>query len=115
MFTFTRRAARRRMLPLAVACTLFGLAAPASAAEITIKIDNFVFVPDTVTIKPGDVVTWQNVDDIPHLIASKKPGAFRSKALDTDDKFTFTFTTEGTYDYFCGLHPHMLGKIIVAP
>jgi plastocyanin len=57
MFTFTRRAARRRMLPLAVACTLLGLAAPASAAEITIKIDNFVFVPDTVTIKPGDVVT----------------------------------------------------------
>ena len=113
MFTFTRRAARRRMLPRAVACTLLGLAAPASAAEI--KIDNFVFVPDTVTIKPADVVTWQNVDDIPHLIASKKPGAFRSNALDTDDNYTFTFTAEGTYDYFCGLHPHMLGKIIVAP
>ncbi len=107
------RAAFARALPLALALACF--AAPAPAAEITIKIDNFVFTPNDVTIKSGDVVTWVNVDDIPHSIVSKKQGAFRSKPLDTDDKFSFTFTSEGTFDYFCGLHPHMTGKIVVAP
>ena len=114
MLTFSRRATRRRTLALALAGALLGVTAPAVAANITVKIDNFVFVPDVVTIKPGDVVTWQNADDIPHSIVSKTPGAFRSKALDTNDAFTFTFRTEGSFDYFCGLHPHMQGKIIVA-
>ncbi len=99
---------------LALACVL-SCAPSVRAAEVQIKIDNFVFVPATITVKPGDTVTWENVDDIPHTVTSKTPGIFRSKPLDTNDKYAFTFATEGTFDYFCGLHPHMQGKVIVAP
>jgi plastocyanin len=115
MTNVTPRLARGRSMRLALAAIYLLCATSARAAEITIKIDNFVFSPDTVTIKPGDVVTWQNADDIPHTVASSKPGAFRSKPLDTDDKYSFTFASAGTFEYFCGLHPHMKGKIIVVP
>jgi len=84
----------------------------ARAATIEIKIDNFVFNPQQVTVKAGDTVTWTNNDDIPHTVTSKT-GVFRSKALDTDDKFSFTFATPGTFAYFCALHPHMTGSIVV--
>lgn len=84
----------------------------ASAAEVT--IDNFTFTPSQLTIKPGETVTFVNHDDIPHSVIGKG-GAFRSKTLDTDDKFSFTFATAGEISYFCGLHPHMTGTIVVAP
>jgi amicyanin len=82
------------------------------AADIEVKIDNFTFAPQQITVKAGDTVTWTNRDDIPHTVTSKTT-AFRSKALDTNDKFTFTFTTPGTYAYFCSLHPHMTGAVVV--
>ena len=63
-------------------------------------------------VKAGSTVTWTNKDDIPHAIASVS-ALFRSKALDTDDNYSFTFTTPGTYQYFCSLHPHMTGTIVV--
>jgi plastocyanin len=87
------------------------MAAPIGA-ETAVKIDNFTFAPQRVTVKAGTTVTWTNEDDIPHTVASTTM-AFRSKALDTDDKFSFTFTTAGVYDYFCSLHPHMTGTIVV--
>src|SRR5262245_17943695 len=83
----------------------------ARAAQLEVKIDNFTFGPQKLTVKVGDTVTWINEDDIPHTVVSI--GRFRSKALDTDDKYAFTFTTPGTYEYFCGLHPHMVGSIVV--
>jgi plastocyanin len=85
------------------------LAAPA-AAEV--KIDNFTFAPQRLTVKVGTTVTWLNEDDIPHTIVATGL-EFRSKVLDTDDKFSFTFTTAGTFAYFCSLHPHMTGTIVV--
>jgi len=85
---------------------------PALAAEVAVKIDNFTFTPKSVTVKAGTTVTWTNQDDIPHTVTSTTK-QFRSKALDTDDKFTFTFSTPGTYDYFCSLHPKMTGTIVV--
>jgi len=63
-------------------------------------------------VKAGTTVTWVNRDDIPHTVTSTTL-AFRSKALDTNDKFSFTFTTPGSYKYFCSLHPHMTGTIVV--
>src|ERR1700690_1060994 len=87
-------------------------ASPAQAAEIEVKIDNFTFNPQTITVKAGDTVTWVNHDDIPHTVTSKTM-AFRSKAMDTDDKFSFTFATPGSYAYFCALHPMMTGSIVV--
>ncbi|SRR6266545_100452 len=90
-------------------------AAPAARAEdatITITIDNFTFDPPNLTVKAGTTVTWLNRDDIPHTVASATK-LFRSKALDTDDTFAFTFTSPGAYDYFCSLHPHMKAMIVV--
>jgi amicyanin len=87
-------------------------ASPARAAIIEVKIDNFSFNPKQVTVKAGDTVTWVNHDDIPHTVTSKTL-VFRSKALDSDDKFSFTFTAPGSFDYFCSLHPMMTGTIVV--
>jgi plastocyanin len=83
-----------------------------SAADIEVKIDNFTFNPQQITVNAGDTVTWVNHDDIPHTVTSKTQ-VFRSKAMDTDDRFSFTFANPGTYAYFCALHPHMTGSIVV--
>jgi len=82
---------------------------PASA----VSIDNFTFSPPRLTVKAGTTITWTNRDDIPHGIGSSNNAFTRSKALDTDDAFSFTFTTPGTYQYFCYIHPHMVGTIVV--
>ena len=94
------------------AATLLLATVAARAADQEVKIDNFTFAPQRVTVKAGTTVTWINEDDIPHTVASSTK-LFKSKALDTDDKFSFTFSTPGTYDYFCSLHPHMTGTILV--
>jgi amicyanin len=102
-----------RALALGGIILLVGIAgSPARAADIEVKIDNFTFNPKQITVKAGDTVTWVNHDDIPHTVASQTQ-VFRSKALDTDDKFSFTFATPGTYPYFCALHPVMTGTIVV--
>jgi plastocyanin len=85
------------------------------AAASAVSIDNFTFTPQTLTVKAGTTVTWNNKDDIPHGIAADKNAFPRSKALDTDDKFAFTFTTPGTYKYFCYVHPFMTGTVVVQP
>jgi len=90
---------------------LFARAQTAAAAAV--GIDNFTFNPQTVTVKAGTTVTWTNKDDIPHGIAATNNAFKRSPALDTDDSFSFTFTTPGTYQYFCYVHPHMTGTIVV--
>jgi len=87
--------------------------AAAPAAPVAVGIDNFTFNPATLTVKAGAKVTWTNRDDIPHGIASANNAFARSQALDTDDSYTFTFTTPGTYQYFCYIHPHMTGSIVV--
>jgi len=88
----------------------------ADAAEpSTVQIENFQFLPNTLTIPVGGSVTWVNHDGDIHSIAADDgdPQMFKSAGLDTDDKFSFTFTKPGTYAYHCGLHPHMMAKIIV--
>jgi plastocyanin len=77
-----------------------------------VSIDNFTFSAKELTVAVGSTVRWINHDDIPHSIVARN-AAFRSKALDTDDVYSFTFTSAGTFDYLCGLHPLMTGTIIV--
>jgi plastocyanin len=77
-----------------------------------VKIDNFVFSPNLVTVPVGTTIRWTNQDDIPHNVVSDDK-SFKSKALDTDETFTYTFTKRGTYTYFCSIHPKMTGKIVV--
>ena len=96
--------------PLVGALLAFGAVAAEEPNAVT--IDNFSFTPPELSIAVGTTVKWVNHDDIPHnVVATNK--AFRSKPLDTDDSYSFTFASAGTYDYFCGLHPKMQGKIIV--
>jgi plastocyanin len=83
-----------------------------AAKDVEVRIDNFTFTPQNLTVKAGTAVTWINSDDIPHNVVSKMK-MFRSKVIDTDDRFVFTFTTPGTFEYFCALHPHMTGTIVV--
>ena len=83
----------------------------AYADDTSVSIDNFTFQPAELTVKVGTTVTGKNHDDIPHAVVSA--GKFRSKTLDTDDSFSFTFTAAGDYKYFCSLHPHMTGTIKV--
>jgi len=83
-----------------------------SAANAEVKIDNFVFGPDTLTVPVGATVTWTNKDDIPHTTVSTD-GVFKSKVMDTDEKFSYTFTKAGTYSYYCSVHPKMTGQVVV--
>ncbi len=103
--------------------TMLGIAALAASprhfaaaqqkAEATdVKIDNFSFGPAALTVPVGTTVTWTNRDDIPHTVVSTD-GVFKSNVLDTDDKFSFTFSKAGTYPYFCSIHPKMTAKVIV--
>jgi len=82
------------------------------ASEAAVKIDNFSFSPATITIPVGTTVRWTNHDDIPHTVVSDDK-TFKSKALDTDEQFTYTFTKAGTYSYFCSLHPKMTAVVVV--
>jgi len=83
-----------------------------SAANAEVKIDNFSFGPQTVTVPVGSTVTWTNRDDIPHTSVSTD-GLFKSKVMDTDEKFSYTFAKAGTYPYYCSIHPKMTGQVVV--
>ncbi len=107
--SYGKAASGKKLLPSAATPS----AAPAAMpAVIEVKIDNFKFGPEVLTIPVGATVIWTNRDDIPHTVVSTD-GIFKSKVLDTDEKFSFTFTKAGTYDYFCSVHPKMTGKVIV--
>jgi plastocyanin len=96
----------------AVCCVVY--AATALPTETQASIDNFTFKPDTITVPVGTTVVRENDDVIPHTVVSLD-GTFRSPALDTEDKFSFTFDYAGTFKYFCSLHPHMKAEVVVGP
>jgi plastocyanin len=105
--------------PLMIAIVLLLAGSPSvtandqpSAANAEVKIDNFSFGPQTLTIPVGATVTWTNRDDIPHTVVSTD-GVFKSKVRDTDEKFSYIFTKAGTYPYYCSVHPKMTGKVVV--
>ncbi len=105
------------LLILSVAALLLGRPEQArsedtKAPATQVTIDNFTFGPDTLTIPVNSTVTWVNKDDIPHTVVATD-GAFRSRAIDTDQTFSFKFDKPGTYTYYCSVHPKMVGKIIV--
>lgn len=116
MQTCSRRPFAGGGMALLAALLLNGVAvsSPALAADVTVKIDNFTFAPADLTVAQGTTVTFTNNDDIPHtivILAAK----VRSKPLDTGESYSFTFAVAGSFEYFCGLHPHMKGMVIVAP
>jgi plastocyanin len=109
-----RIAAALAVAAFALATTLPAASARAAETEVKIevKIDNFAFAPQRIVVQAGTTVTWTNADDAPHTVVATTK-LFKSSALDTTDKFSFTFATPGTYEYFCSLHPHMTGTVVV--
>ena len=86
---------------------------PPAPATADVKVDNFGFGPATLTVAVGTTVTWTNRDDIPHTVVSTNSVFFKSKVLDTNEKFSYTFAKPGTFPYFCSIHPKMTGKVVV--
>jgi len=111
MTLVTRRSLGILGLGLATAAAAILRPKSAHAEDIAVHIDNFVFEPKELSLKVGQTVTWTNRDDIPHTVVCA--GKFRSKTMDTDGTFTFTFAAAGEYKYFCSLHPHMQGVVKV--
>jgi plastocyanin len=113
-YRFITSAVLVALLLLGTSTIRMALAADSSApsSALQVQIDNFSFTPQDIKVKAGTPITWTNRDDIPHTVVSTDQ-VFKSKALDTDDKFTTTLTKSGTYTYFCSIHPKMTGKIIV--
>jgi plastocyanin len=106
-------------MPVVIAMLLLFAGSPSvtasnqpSAANAAVKIDNFVFGPQALTVPVGTTVTWTNSDDIPHTSVSTE-GVFKSKVLDTDEKFSYKFDKAGTYPYYCTIHPKMTGTVVV--
>lgn len=115
--TLSPAAFRRLALLLALAAPVLGgvapaivAAAPAKAQAVTIR--SFAFTAQVITVAPGTTVTWTNMDEDPHTVTANDK-SFHSPALDTGGKFSFTFNRPGEFAYFCSLHPHMTGKVIV--
>jgi plastocyanin len=111
-----RRAIVMAMIGLAILIALGGIRQlEAAAAEMpVVQISNYQFSPNSLTVPVGATVTWINKDlDVHTVTSDDTPPAFKSAGLDTDDKFSFTFSKAGTYPYHCTLHPHMTGKIVV--
>lgn len=91
--------------------------APPSVSPVagtTVEIDDFAFVPATLTIKRGDAVTWINRDEEPHTVADSG-GSFRSPGMGANGTYSFTFSTPGTFDYICTIHTFMRGTVVVIP
>jgi plastocyanin len=115
---FSRRRLRRAGAALGLTlCAVFAVA-PSFAADATsvatVDITKFAFTPKEITVAPGMTVRWTNHDEIPHTVTSQdKVKVFSSKAMDTDDKYEFTFVKEGDYAYVCTVHPFMTGVVHV--
>jgi amicyanin len=86
--------------------------APAPQGGTAVAISDFKFSPATLTVPVGATVTWTNKDEEPHTIAAKD-GAFHSPGIDTNGSYSFTFSTAGSYDYICSIHPFMTGTVVV--
>jgi plastocyanin len=118
---------RARVLAL-MACTLLPAMIDAAAEPtaqgnaygdnlvrvVIVKIGNFTFEPAIVTVTAGTQIKWINEDDVPHTVTGSDPGSpLHSAALDTDDSYAVILSGAGTYKYFCAIHPHMVGTIVV--
>ncbi|MEE8420384.1 MAG: cupredoxin family copper-binding protein [Dehalococcoidales bacterium] len=102
---------------------LFGLAscqpttpapapAPVPSPTVEVEISGFAFKPDTLTVPPGTTVTWTNLDGPAHTVTTRET-RYDSKLLPTGDTFSYTFEQNGTYEYYCTIHPFMTATIIV--
>ena len=111
-FTLSFAALAIVLIMMAGRAKSFGATAVQDKPATEVKIDNFVFAPNPVTVPVGTTIRWTNRDDIPHNVVAEDK-SFKSKVMDTDESFTYTFSKPGTYTYFCSIHPKMTGKVVV--
>lgn len=109
---------RRLLLGSVIATALSSLAlgarpeAPLAGESAQVRIASFRFDPETLVVAPGTTVTWLNEDEEIHTITSSD-GLFTSSALEDAESFSRVYSTPGTFEYHCALHPQMNGKVIV--
>jgi len=104
----------RRFLLASAPALLAAIPMAQAQQPATVIIDDHDYAPRELRVAPGTKVVWNNKDDTPHnVVSTDNPRAFRSRILDTDEMFEFTFANPGTYSYYCSLHPHMQGRIVV--
>ncbi|MBV9260021.1 MAG: cupredoxin domain-containing protein [Pseudolabrys sp.] len=86
--------------------------APALAQAAKVTIASFKFGPDTVTAAPNASIVWVNNDSAPHqvVVTSKN---LKTAVLNSGQSGELKIAEAGTYDYVCGIHPSMKGKIVV--
>jgi plastocyanin len=96
--------------PAGTSASTTGPAAPVVGDAVS--IDNFAFVPATLSIRVGSTVTWTNHDEEPHTIAASD-GSFHSPGMDSQATYSHTFPTAGKFDYICSIHPYMHGTVVV--
>jgi plastocyanin len=103
-----------RPLSAGLLAVLLATAPLAAHADQQVAIDQHMFMPATVTIHPGEKVTWVNKDQDVHNVTSDDQGkSFHTPLLDTGESATVTFATPGTFGYHCSVHPDMTGTVIV--
>ena len=88
---------------------------PAPAAPVAgdaVDIDNFAFVPATLTVAAGSTVTWTNRDEEPHTVVANN-NSFHSPGMGSQATFSYKFAAAGTYDYVCSIHPFMHATVVV--
>ena len=112
MITFQAAALAASAVLMATVASMTRAAPSAATTMAAVRIDNFTFKDPIVTVKPGTTVTWTNGDDIPHTVVAKD-GSFKSRVLDSGDRFSFTFAKPGQFGYYCSIHPHMTGTVVV--
>lgn len=109
---YARRFVLRRAVGTGIV-VLISTRALMAVEQAAVVIDNFTFSPTPLTVQVGTTVKWVNRDDIPHSIVVPTLKV-KSHPMDTDETFVYRFEQAGTYDYLCGLHPHMHGQIVVS-
>jgi plastocyanin len=118
-----RRASRLKLLVamlISAVAPVFGIVfvEPPAVADngAQVAIANYAFSPDSTTVHVGDTVVWTNQDEAPHdATTTGGPASFASPTLEQGESWSYTFTTAGTYLYYCSLHPDMRGRVVVEP
>jgi plastocyanin len=86
---------------------------PARGGAATVSMKNIKFMPQDLTVKAGQRITWTNDDPVAHTVTAKKGADFDSGTINSGGTFSFTPRKAGTIDYVCTIHPGQTGTITV--
>jgi plastocyanin len=89
-----------------------------SVSDNTVMVRDFAFTPQTITVKTGSIVRWENKDAVPHRIvftdaSGRDLPSGDNSLLTASQSYSRKFDTAGTYPYYCKIHPEMKGTVMV--